>query len=337
MHNASASGASRRASIGPCIDQITRSTPASKNAACRVGQARRFVVRGIPEVDRAGDLAGSRPIASQWARNVSSSASQSDGAAGNVMSHWSAHRAAVRNVRLRPLPPITSGSLAWTGLGSHHASVTSTPLEVVTRLSSSERTISNFVNAVVEQRADDLDAFVEPVEPLLEGAQLDPVRPRFHLVPTGADAELEPSAGDDVERRRHVGRDGRVAVVHAVDHRSEAQARRGLGERGEHRPGFEVGTVVGRRQRVEVVPVPRRFEHVDLIRLAPEREVVGPGGVMRRRLDGVSSEARMPADRSQDSGFIASVLSVRSCPRWSTVAPARPSVSVGSARWCGCS
>ena len=40
------------------------------------------------------------------------------------MSHWSAHRAAVRSVRVRPLPPITIGSLAWTGFGSHQASVT---------------------------------------------------------------------------------------------------------------------------------------------------------------------------------------------------------------------
>ena len=65
----------------------------------------------------------SRPTCSQWPRNTSSSSCHSDGCEGNVMSHWSAKRAAVRKVRKRPLPPTTIGMRSWTGLGSHRASV----------------------------------------------------------------------------------------------------------------------------------------------------------------------------------------------------------------------
>ena len=127
------------------------------------------------------------------------------------MSHWSANRATVRSVRVRPLPPITIGTFACTGLGSHQASVTV------------KYCPEKFVTRVVEQRADDLDALVEAVEALPQRAELDAVGRGLHLVPAGAHAELEPPAGDDVERRRHVGGDRRMTVVHAVHHRPEPQ------------------------------------------------------------------------------------------------------------------
>ena len=58
-----------------------------------------------------------------------------------------------------------------------------------------------------------------------------PVGPRVPLVQHVVDAELEPAVGDDVERRRHVGQHGGMAVVDTGDQHAHAQPLGGLRQR----------------------------------------------------------------------------------------------------------
>jgi hypothetical protein len=121
---------------------------------------------------------------------------------------------------------------------------------------------------------------LESVAALTPGAQFDAVRTGFLLVPSGADAHLEPARGDDVQGGDHVGQHRRVAVVDPGDHGAHAQARRGLGQRCQHHPAFEARAPGVAVDRVEVVEVPTRLEDLDLVGGPPHLEHVGPGGAL---------------------------------------------------------
>src|SRR5690348_4380537 len=134
------------------------------------------------------------------------------------------------------------------------------------------------------QQADDgLDTLVEPVEPLTQRRQFDAVGVALHLVPPGAQADLQPSPGDDVHGRGHVRQHRRVPVDHAGYLGAQPDPPGGLGHRGQHRPGLEARAGHVAAQRVEMIPVPRRLEQRDLIRRDPyvaellPRLMLGPG------------------------------------------------------------
>src|SRR5437763_4528904 len=139
-----------------------------------------------------------------------------------------------------------------------------------------------------EQVDDDLAALLEPVTAFARRAELDAVGAGLLLVPPGAEADLEPAARNDVERRGHVGEHGRLAVVDARDQYAEPQPSRRLREGGERRPSLEAGARRVSEDRVEVVERPARLEQVDGIGFAPDGEHVGPGRVLR---SGLESEA----------------------------------------------
>src|SRR5262249_39104896 len=67
---------------------------------------------------------------------------------------------------------------------------------------------------VREQSDDRLDPFVEAVEPLPQRWERDAVGVALLLVPAGAEADVEPAAGHDVDRGGHVGQHRRVPVYH---------------------------------------------------------------------------------------------------------------------------
>ena len=95
-----------------------------------------------------------------------------------------------------------------------------------------------------------------------------PVGQPFVLLPARADAELEATAGDDVDGGGHLGRQGRIAEPRADDHVAEPGARRDRRQRGQHRERLERDLVGRGRHGVEMVEDPEGFEPE---RLGPAR------------------------------------------------------------------
>ena len=81
------------------------------------------------------------------------------------------------------------------------------------------------------QRLDDGDAFLQPVEPLLEWRQADAEGLMLGFVPAGADAKRQPPIGEPVDGRRHPRQQGRVAKGHGADQRPETNPLRALRQR----------------------------------------------------------------------------------------------------------
>ena len=105
----------------------------------------------------------------------------------------------------------------------------------------------------------DLHALAEPREPLGHGRETVPVGAPLLLVPAAADAHLDASTRDHVDRRGDLREIGRVAVAHARAHLAEAYARGARGVRRHQRPSL-VGRLGPTRHghRVEVVVHPDR-------------------------------------------------------------------------------
>src|SRR5437763_3561850 len=143
------------------------------------------------------------------------------------------------------------------------------------------------VGGLVGQQPDDhLAGLVEAIEALLQRAQLDPVGVALLFVPAGADAQLQPAVGDDVDRRGHIGQHRRVAVDDPGHQHADPEPLGGLGQRGRHRPAFQTRAGRIREDRIEVIEGPRRLEHLDLVGRLPDGQHVGPLGVLRGCLDG---------------------------------------------------
>src|SRR4051794_6312622 len=110
------------------------------------------------------------------------------------------------------------------------------------------------------QRPDDLDALLEPVGAVVLRAELQPQHAVLVLRPAGADAELQASAGQVVDRGSHLRQHGWMAIG-VADHRApDPRARRQLRHRRQHRPGLEDRAVVPWAQRGEVVHHPAAVE-----------------------------------------------------------------------------
>src|SRR5436190_16597921 len=104
--------------------------------------------------------------------------------------------------------------------------------------------------AAGEELLDDRDRLGEPVDPSAGAVVRDARLLVIGDHPAGADAEIEATAGKQVERRRLLGEDHRVAVVVVEDERTNAQRRRrvGGGHQGGDRPDL-VAEVVGQVDR----------------------------------------------------------------------------------------
>ena len=86
---------------------------------------------------------------------------------------------------------------------------------------------------VAEQRPDDRERLLEPVDPMVER---EAERAELGLVPAGPEAEDEPAAADLVDRGRLLGQHRRVVEARARHERPELDPRRRGGEAGERRP-----------------------------------------------------------------------------------------------------
>ena len=90
------------------------------------------------------------------------------------------------------------------------------------------------------------------------------------LVPAGADAEIEPAVGDDVDGGGDVGEHGGVTVGVAGDHQPEAQAGGLGGVGGQQRPTLQARAGDVAVDRVEVVEEPGVLEDGRPVGLPPD-------------------------------------------------------------------
>ena len=141
-----------------------------------------------------------------------------------------------------------------------------------------------------QQPDEDFAGFLEPVAALLDRTELHAVRARFLFVPAGADADLQPSAGDDVERRGHVRQQRGVSVVDAADQGAQPEPLGRLRQRGERHPAFQAGPGRIGENGIEVVEGPAGFEQLDFVGGLPHGEHAGPFGVLGGGFDGESHD-----------------------------------------------
>src|SRR5262249_29116329 len=113
-----------------------------------------------------------------------------------------------------------------------------------------------------EHRPADLQGFLEAVEALARARELEAERVVLLLVPSCADPEDRPAARDDVERRGHLGEDGRVPVRHAGHERADVRSVRARRQPAEQRVPLQhrLRRAAEGRQLPEVIHDPERFE-----------------------------------------------------------------------------
>src|SRR5437588_9683770 len=99
----------------------------------------------------------------------------------------------------------------------------------------------------------------------------DAVFAMLQLEPSGAEPENQPSAADDIHRRRHLGQHCRMPVGIAGYHQAETYALRRHRERGQCGPSLEARPRRIGKDRQEVVESPGGViaEGIDVL---PKRE-----------------------------------------------------------------
>ena len=108
----------------------------------------------------------------------------------------------------------------------------------------------------------------------------NPVLLVLELEPGGAHPQLEPAAGDVVDRRGHLRDHGRMPVRHAQDEHPAANAVRVRRHRGQQRQALELGTRRVGVDRIEVVEV--RYPVVaELLAAQPAVAIVLEARVLR--------------------------------------------------------
>jgi hypothetical protein len=128
-------------------------------------------------------------------------------------------------------------------------------------------------SVTAEQANEDAEGLFEPVDATPGRVERDSGGGVFGLIPTGAEAELESSAGDRVQGRCLVSQQRRVAVVVAEHHRPQVQAG---GRRRRGGEGAERGKLRSERSGHKVVS---HEKHVDATVFHPPREVQPDGGM----------------------------------------------------------
>ena len=124
------------------------------------------------------------------------------------------------------------------------------------------------------QPPDDGERLVEHLDTCCGAGELDPVAAVLVLVPPGADAEFEPTAGHVVDRHGHLRQHRRIAVGHRTDQAAHPGIAGQHRHARQHRPALERGL---RRvdESVEVVVVPDAVE---------SQRVRGPPELLQHRV-----------------------------------------------------
>src|ERR1700722_15862783 len=135
---------------------------------------------------------------------------------------------------------------------------------------------------------DNLQGFVERLQASRNRFEVDSETTMFELEPSCAETEVETAIADVIERRRHLGRDARVAISVAVHHRANSRAFRLLAECGERGPSFHARAGgVGNEDWIEVIEGPQRVV-APTVRAAPQVSQLFP---FNQLLAGLNSES----------------------------------------------
>lgn len=105
----------------------------------------------------------------------------------------------------------------------------------------------------MQETAQRLDPLFELVEPFAVRQERVAESPVFRLVPAGAQADLESSPTQVVDRHDRFREKADIPELHGEDHAPEADALRVASDRREERHGLEVWDTV-RRACIEMVP-----------------------------------------------------------------------------------
>ena len=113
-----------------------------------------------------------------------------------------------------------------------------------------------------EHRARDAERVLEQLEAHLQRREVEAVGAVLALEPGGAERVDRAAAGEDVQRRRDLRVEGRVAVGDAADHQAEVQPLGAPGERGEGGVPLEhpLGLLADAGDLVQVIHDEQRVE-----------------------------------------------------------------------------
>ncbi len=111
-----------------------------------------------------------------------------------------------------------------------------------------------------EHLRDHRQVVAENGEPFSERREAVAECPPLVFLPPGADTQLEATAADDVDRRRLLGRQRRIAESGAHDHVADSDAFGADRQRGEDGERFERHLVFRLGHRVEVIEDPQGLE-----------------------------------------------------------------------------
>src|SRR5256886_6222576 len=110
------------------------------------------------------------------------------------------------------------------------------------------------------QGLDDGDPLLETVEAFLERRKPDPKRLVLGDIPSGADPEDQPAAGEEVDGGGHPGEQGRVSKRHRAHQRAEPDPASALRQRRQRRPAFERRPLPVSTEAEEMIRAPQRIE-----------------------------------------------------------------------------
>src|SRR6185437_4915539 len=131
---------------------------------------------------------------------------------------------------------------------------------------------------------DQLARLTQPPDTLARRRQWDAVHLMFQLVPARADAEIEPSVRDMIERRADIRQDGGVTVGVAGHHQPNAQPLRPRGIGRQQRPALQTRASRIVAQWCKVIEKPGMFDDRDRIGLQPDAQHIVVGRMLRSRL-----------------------------------------------------
>jgi len=180
------------------------------------------------------------------------------------------------------------------------------------------------------EQAGELKGLLQPLEPFADAGKRDAQRPVFQLEPGAPQAEIQPPPADDVDRRRHLGQNGRMTVRDSTDQDAEADPLCQRRQRGEDRPAVHAGPLRASDDGEEMIEDPDRIV-AQVFRLQGDLHQLGVGDVLLRDLN---------AESGSPDGEVLGAWRIHQRDSWAKAgdgfrggADARPRQAANQIRW----